>query len=242
MRALTLDTDPVDGRWAVAQELLWISDGPPQPGWWQVLRAQHHRSGLWPLLLGAISERDPGRPWLDEGDLFPEQVRSAPGDHYPGVLLGGWWASVEKDEPWTGLAHRGEITTDPDEHAAATADLLLEFDWLASPRLGLVPAGRGADTLAAVAWSGPLNHESDTARISCVIRSWEDRFGARVLGAGFATLFLSVAGPPTTLAHARHLATEHMAFCPDNIWQGAGSLDAYAESLVGAPMWSFWWD
>ncbi|MEV4704749.1 DUF4253 domain-containing protein [Actinoplanes sp. NPDC049316] len=38
------------------------------------------------------------------------------------------------------------------------------------------------------------------------------------------------------------MAAEHFAFCPDNVWQGVGTLTAYADQLVNAPMWSLWWD
>jgi hypothetical protein len=33
-----------------------------------------------------------------------------------------------------------------------------------------------------------------------------------------------------------------MAFCPDNIWQGVGTVREYAEGLVRAEQWGFWWD
>jgi hypothetical protein len=41
-----------------------------------------------------------------------------------------------------------------------------------------------------------------------------------------------------------HVAAEHFAFCPDNIWQGwrPFTLVGYAERLVGAAAWTFWWD
>ncbi|WP_430780252.1 DUF4253 domain-containing protein [Actinoplanes sp. G11-F43] len=239
---LDLSDDPTDGGWLPSQDLLWISAGPPRPGWWAALRARHPGTGWWPLLLGGLSAGDPERPWIEAGDLRPEQIRSRPGDHYPGVLLGRWWASAGGSEGWSGLARRGESGTDPDEHAAATADLLLAEGVLVAPRLGLVRSARGADTLTDAAWTGPTNHEGDTARISCVVRNWEERFGARVVGVGFDTLHLSVAAPPTGFDHAREVAAEHLAFCPDNVWQGCGSLDDYAESLVGTPTWSFWWD
>ncbi|MEV7940089.1 DUF4253 domain-containing protein [Kitasatospora sp. NPDC088264] len=59
---------------------------------------------------------------------------------------------------------------------------------------------------------------------------------------GFDTLELSVAVPPVTLAEALPLAAEHTAFCPDLVFQGAGTLAAYAERLVASHQWSFWWD
>jgi hypothetical protein len=240
--------------WQSSQDLLWISDGPPQPGQWGALRAQHEQTGRWPVLLSSLSERDPGRPWAEPGDLFPANVRSRPGDHQPAVLLRDWWQlsvpeeaeMAETIEPfaggWPGLAAPGVPQADPDQHAAAVADRLATSQWLTTPRLGLIPAARGADAPAEAGWAGPANFEGDTAKISAVVRSWEDRFGARVIGIGFATLHVSVAAPPTGLDHALRVAAEHHAFCPDTVNQGTGSLQEYAESLVGADEWAFWWD
>jgi hypothetical protein len=59
---------------------------------------------------------------------------------------------------------------------------------------------------------------------------------------GFDTLYLSVAAPPTTADAARHLAAEHHAFCPDNIWQGGVTFEEYALGLVDRAHWFFWWD
>jgi hypothetical protein len=59
---------------------------------------------------------------------------------------------------------------------------------------------------------------------------------------GFDTLDLSVAAPPVTIEQARHIAAEHYAFCPDNIWQGGAGFEEYAADLVDADHWSFWWD
>lgn len=251
---LNLDVDPTGGGWEPSRDLLWVGSGRPEPGWWSTLHAQHGDTGLWPLLLGSLSERDPDRPWRDKGDLDPRQIRSRPGDHYPGSVLGSWWSSIEPEEEelvdsvgpyrtgWPGLARPGQPQADPGERAAEIADLILAKGWLPVPRLGLVPSARGADTLTDVAWTGPVNHESDTAKISCVLRNWEDRFGARVVATGFDILYLSVAAPPVDAEHALEVAAEHHAFCPDNVWQGSGSLTEYAAELIDAPLWSFWWD
>jgi hypothetical protein len=111
------------------------------------------------------------------------------------------------------------------------------------PRTG--PCGsadRGADALTAAGWTGPLNYTNDTGQIAAIMRSWEDRFGARVVGVGFADLYVSVAAPPATLGEALRVAAEHFAFCPDNIWQGPGTLTGYASRLAGTRAWEFWWD
>jgi hypothetical protein len=73
--------------------------------------------------------------------------------------------------------------------------------------------------LANMGWAGPVNYDNDTAKFSAVLRSWEDRFGVRVVAANSNTLIVSVAAPPGDLDAALHLAAEHFAFCPDNLWQ-----------------------
>lgn len=133
---------------------------------------------------------------------------------------------------------------DPDAQAVTHARCLLSLrgNW----RLGLVPADRGADALTTAGWLGPLNYDNDTAKFSAVVRDWEDRFGARVIGAGFASLDLSVAAPPATFDEALRVGAEHFAFCPDTLWPQSpwqpDNLADYARGLVGTTSWKFWWD
>ncbi|MEV0639531.1 DUF4253 domain-containing protein [Streptomyces sp. NPDC050619] len=146
---------------------------------------------------------------------------------------------------WPGLAPAASRTADPDARAAEIADSLLDAgSWFKEPRLALVPARRSADIPAAIGWTGPLNYEDDTARLCSVLRSWEDRFGIRVLALTFDQLVLSVAAPPATQEQAEAVAAEHFAFCPDNITQGHHeTLRAYAEhEVLDQRVWSFWWD
>jgi Domain of unknown function (DUF4253) len=44
----------------------------------------------------------------------------------------------------------------------------------------LVPAGRSADVVTAPGRPGSLNHTEDMASLSAVLRSWGERFGARL--------------------------------------------------------------
>jgi hypothetical protein len=190
---------------------------------------------------------------------------SDPGAHRAEELLRAYWAGVVLDEAededpegegagliapfgrsWAGLAAPGSGSAaegEAEEVAAVAADrLVVGNPLMPRPRLALVPAARGADVPAVLGWTGPANRETDTGRISAVLRSWEDRFGARLLALGPDWLELSVAAPPRTREHALTVAAEHFALCPDLVRQGAGSLRDYAEELPGAGSWHFWWD
>ncbi|MFE5722718.1 DUF4253 domain-containing protein [Streptomyces erythrochromogenes] len=253
---LMITSDEGDG----AVQTLWLSDGPASADLWSQLRAEHAVSGLWPLLLDSLDPYDPAfRPWAS-GELFPERM-SSPAHHDPEALLARWWhdyTTTDKDDDmltakertavtapfgqtWPGTAPGRAPCADPDVMAGQYARAFLVRNPHA--RLGLVPAPRGADALTACGWDGPLNYDSDTATFSAVVRDWEERFGARVVGLGFSTLHLSVAAPPNGLDDALAMAAEHFAFCPDNIWQGAHpTLASYAENLIDLNCWEFWWD
>ena len=77
-------------------------------------------------------------------------------------------------------------------------------------------------------------------------RGWAGRtrtaFDAYLVGLGFDTVTLIVGRPPADLEAANGIAAEHLAFCPDNIFQGVGSIQEYAPMLVDAHRWDFWWD
>lgn len=109
-------------------------------------------------------------------------------------------------------------------------------------RLGLVPATRPADVIATLGWQGPTNSCDDVGPFAAVLRTWEDRFGAEVVGIGFDTLTLGVRRPPSSNEEATAVAAEHYAVCMDNISQGAGSIRPYAAELKGAGRWDFWWN
>ncbi|MEW9531808.1 DUF4253 domain-containing protein [Microbispora sp. NPDC049125] len=242
---------------------LWITEEPASSDLWTQLHTEHQRSGLWPLMLSSLSDDyNAGalRPW-ESGELYLSLI-SSPDLHDPAALLAAWWSQYTESDAesdplpeterlavtapfgrqWPGLAPAGVIQADPDVLAGEYAAHLVSRD--PSMRLGLVAAGRGADSLSACGWSGPMNYTNDTGEIAAVVRGWEDRYGVRVVGAGFSELFLSVAAPPTTLDEALHVAAEHFALSPDNIWQGQApyTLAAYAEHLMQLNTWEFWWD
>ncbi|RPF33687.1 uncharacterized protein DUF4253 [Streptomyces sp. TLI_185] len=164
-------------------------------------------------------------------DDLPEGIEPWP--HDPGPPF----------ESWPGLAGAAESRTDgptPEEAAARLVeDLLGTHPFAHACRLALVPARRSADVPAVLGWSS----EAPLPLLCALLRSWEERFGARVVGAFGGELFASVARPPLDLPHAERLALEHVLSTADNIVDDPPTpFPEYAAGLVGRTEWRFWWD
>jgi hypothetical protein len=225
----------------------WLSDGPADHALWTRLLADHGRSGYWPLLLSAGDDED--YPWTAS-----RVRRTSPGDYDVPALLRVWWQhTTERAEAdlapfgadWpAGPAPAPPYRLDPDERASGIAFTFLEE--CPEARLGLVAAASGADALTAMGWQGPARQGRDTPQIAAVVRDWERRYGVRVVALdSTSTLIMSVAGLPDDDAQAFRTAAEHTAFCPDIIWNGVpgrNTITTYADYLLGAPVWVFWWD
>jgi hypothetical protein len=236
------------------EPLLWYADGPAGPNAWSELLAGRS-AGLLPVLI----ENEKQSPGFADWYLDPG-LMSYPGDHDPEEVLADTWTGYTDDEDyeeedllelldpydheWPGMAAAPAFDADPDATAAEVTAELLATGWLDDPHAALVHARRSADIPAAMGWTGPMNHTNDVAPLCAVLRSWEDRFGIRVVALGLDTLTVTVAAPPRTEQEAEALAAEHFGFCPDNITQGSyETLREYAHKrLLGKTTWHFWWD
>jgi hypothetical protein len=116
-------------------------------------------------------------------------------------------------------------------------------------RVGLVAADRPADIPAVVGWAGVVNHfsgDEGAVILSAMMRSWEDRFGARLFRLGFDTMEFLVERPPATEASAEAVAAEHFSFAGQDGLDAqelpTPSLASLADSIIGNPTWRFWWD
>lgn len=222
----------------------WLSDDPVSGELWAALREAHPVSGLWPVLL-----EDSVQPW-SAGQIAPDDPKLIDvfeAGAFMAEVWSDWIAQANPEQiedllPFggdcPGLAGPGTLMTEPHVVADWYACVLAER----RPLLGLAAASRGADALVVMGWQGAVNHNEWVVPMAAVVRSWEDRFGARVVGVGFNTLELSVAAPPVTPEHAIKVAAEHWTFCPDSIIQGPGNLIDYGEQIIGKYFWSFWWD
>jgi hypothetical protein len=125
----------------VTRPAYWLSDGSVTATLWARLRAEHGRSGLWPLLLEGL-DAEPARPWL-VGEVDPEPVSNIDEQDAAEFFAKRWAAMVRPpyDEwlqefqeesgvdflssfgrDWPGPAMPGELTDDP----AAVADRCAE--------------------------------------------------------------------------------------------------------------------
>jgi len=235
-----LGPDPSDGPRG-SGPVLWVSDEQIKDvsDRWRTLARAFPETGLWPLVVETSFgiDRMP--------DVLMDQARTVGND--PFQLLRRWWhenAGLEDDEfddeafqpfgrKFPGLAPRtpGARPESVEQHVGGLEG-----------HLGLVAADRPAKALDAIGWMGPANYDLNPAEQSAILDTWEDRFDAYLVGLGFDTITLIVGRPPRDRQSAMAIAAEHLAFCPDNIFQGVGSIGEYAPHLVDAHRWDFWWD
>ena len=220
--------------------VVWASQAPvPGVGrLWARLAAVFPETGLWPFVIDAeygfrgfddyLMDIPRGRHkevaavlrrgWTDNtgfDDDFPDEVTAPYGPQFPGLA-----------DPTP-----GDRPNSIDHIVAAL-----------SGHFGLAALNRPADILDAIGWMGAANYDGDPLDMTTVLRSWEQRFDAYVIGLGPDTLHLAVGRPARDLSSATAIAAEHFAFCPDNIQQGVGTIREYAEMLVNEEHWAFWWD
>ena len=252
------------------EPVAWVTLEPvPDPGRvWAALSAARRETGLVPILMSGMGgdAGDTRRPW-DNGEFdAPADVTRLAGMDAASVLRERWEsvACEGDDEDWEEEDWEEEEEED-EQIVAMRAPFSRQFPGLAPAegtslsqdvignalaslrpaRLGLVPASRPADVLPMIGWSGFAPGTDGTLSLAAVLRSWEDRFGARLLDVGFAEIRLLVERPPRTREAAQRLAAEQFVFCDECTLAGQVGLSdvsSITARLVNTPIWGFWWD
>src|SRR5262245_3156323 len=166
--------------WNDAVPRLWVTSEPvPDVGRvWQTLADQHANTGLVPIMLAFLEGGHAGRPW-EEGEFEDgNDLASVDGVDAASVLAENWDLKVpvpdERDGEaaemiapfgwdFPGLA-RGQ------DQALSDRELERALGWFKSARIGLVPASRPADVLAAIGLND-VNRDADPASLAAVLRS-----------------------------------------------------------------------
>lgn len=226
---------------------------------WTRLRERLRPEGLYPVLLG--EERSDAEGLASTHGATAQELESLGSE---ALVDGEAWARARLEEKARDLRDSGE------EEGAATYERVLAL--LEAPQHAQWPEevtepndtfqittnlGTGRPlrqvTLAVVRadapWQVPLalqfggwNDSPMPEEQARLMRSWEARFGAEVVGVANDFVELRVSRPPTDRAAALRLAVEHYAFCTDVVEQGTESVEALAATLLNAPVWFFWWD
>ncbi len=172
--------------------------------------------------------------------LYPDWLSVAEEDQEETAMF------LEQADPW-GIQFPGLALAEPTPGDAFRYDAAV----LGTPpaRIGLVAATRAADVPAVIGWSGAGNSfdgDEGAVILSAMMRSWEDRFGARLFRLGFDTMDFLVERPPATLASAQAVAAEHFSFAASDALYGqeipTTSIGSLADLIEGNPIWHFWWD
>jgi hypothetical protein len=98
---------------------------------------------------------------------------------------------------------------------------------------------------AAVGWVAfsDLQDYPNGVWIGSVLRSFENRFGARLVKIGpGAEIRLLVERPPHTFDAALRIAAELRVFADEFPGLGTTDVRQMAAGLVDTPGWTFWWD
>jgi predicted DNA-binding WGR domain protein len=221
--------------------VIWVSVSPLTGvgHTWARLAAAFPETGIWPVVI------DSSHGYSGFDDYLMDMPR---GRHteVATILRRNWGSSLEgldEDEApenvvpfgrqFPGLADRT-----PGSRPSSIDPIVASL----KGHLGLVAVNRPADVLDAVGWMGAVNYDFDPLDMSTVLRSWEVRFDAYLVGLGTDTITLAVGRPPRDLRSAMAIAAEHYAFCSDIVDQGIGTIRAYAPMLVNESVWPFWWD
>jgi hypothetical protein len=226
---------------------------------WAALSAEHAQTGLVPILLKGLDETT-SRPWDEHEFEDPADVTRLDDMHAASVLGEMWDGTAyevgfedadEDEEDEIVVAMRAPFPKQfPGLAPAADAALTREqiddvLGSLPAARIGLVPASRPADVLPLLGWGGAGNYMETALPIAAVLRSWEERFGTRLLEVGFAEIRLLVERPPRSYEAAQRLAAEQFAFCDEcslGSDVGLNEVGTISAGLVNAPLWGFWWD
>jgi hypothetical protein len=217
---------------------------------WSALSDAHEQTGLVPVLLTAEPAEVPHGLAFDIFCCSPGDVTEV--DHLDAteVLRRMWEGSLESEEhddrppaarEYAPFGRQFPGLAPPEDGKLPMARLHEALGSLPPARLGLIPAARPADALALLGWI-PSDWPGSMLPTAAVLRSWEARFGARLLTIGPGQIQLLAKRPPRTSAAAQRLAAEHFAFCDECGGQGLRYVAAIAASLESAPLWTFWWD
>jgi hypothetical protein len=237
------DAAPMVATSRASRATLWMSAAvidDPAPAW-KRLAGGFAESGLWPVLVHDTTSVASGDPWFERRSRRERDLLDASAAE---LFAGRLGESLAADTPLasvellrgSGVA-AGELGSGSGRRGDAIQATLDRFG---AARLGLVPARAPADAVHRLAWPGAAVAELTGVELAAMLGSWEERWGALLVGFDEHALTFAVLRPPTSLEEAVEAAAEHHALYPDELADFADDR-AFAEALVDAVTWTLTW-
>jgi hypothetical protein len=219
---------------------------------WQRLRDLVPLSGHWPVLLGDDDDLEMFREnWEDPQRPAAEVLQEA------AVL-----AQEPDPRAWFKRRYRAEMgepsepdDSDPEEddelvgpwprNVRPNNDFSIPYDFDQSPKariyIGLVPTQTSWHVPVLLRF-GSWNECPPPVEHAALMKHWQEKYGAEVVGITHDVVEMRVARPPKTRAAALALARQQCAYCVDIVSQGVQTLSRLAACLLNGHAWYFWWD
>src|SRR5262249_13995810 len=201
---------------------------------WVELRESLDGTNYWPVLLGVPAAAEEVREQLarDQHDS-PGLVERA-----LSLDVARWFEEEEAGHPLP----RGAW---PEEDPGSTSFTIPYDARTRRPHrevvLALVPARAGWQAVLRLGFGG--FHRCPPAYVhGAVLRSWEERYGAELVGLQRNVLELWAAEFPADRNAALALAREQYLYCRDIVEGGCETLDELAAILSSGEHWYFWWE
>ncbi|HKP53010.1 MAG TPA: DUF4253 domain-containing protein [Chloroflexia bacterium] len=230
------------------------TDGTSAIELWQKLRGLVPESGYWPVVVGGPENLDEhlaalvgykgkateaiiessrnidGQGWLRnayEEDLYDSDEEEDSGSR-------GEWPAESEFEP-------GNRFTIPYKGQWLSSEQRMEYEPLPIVYIALVPT-TASWQIPAYLKIGSWNYCPEPEEHCAVLRYWQERYGAEIVGLSYDTFELQVAQPLENREAALELAQEQYGYCPDIVDQGVATIEALAATLLNGHVWFFWWD
>lgn len=164
---------------------------------------------------------------------FP-QALFADRDHWAEVD-GRSWRGPEMEGPWPD-GGAGVFSPGPALAKDSLSRRYLDEAWIV-----LLPTDDQATAIAMLGYGG-WNECPGPEEHVAAFRSWRERFGFELIGAGKDVIEGRVSRRPSSRQEALELAWEQYAYCPDIVDQGVVQVSVLAAGLMESSWWYFWWD
>ncbi|WP_298331866.1 DUF4253 domain-containing protein [Asticcacaulis sp.] len=187
-----------------------------------------------------VADRGGNTEAMPESAQTPSQIlESAKAIHFPEVLKTQDNALTDQDiEAMVGEWPTGSL---PDEAGLSVATDILTGSSFKTVHIVLVPTKTGSEVPAYMKWGGWNACPMPDVQVAA-LRSWNERFGAELIGMSGDVLNLRLPKPLDSREKALALATEMYRYCPDIVDQGMSEISILAACLMAQRWWVFWWD